>query len=278
MDYTNRQFGKYRATVRLARGGFSEVWKAKSTQSKDKKEYAIKIMDNKAAKRQKVKPGMFKREWKIVQELQHPNIIKCIEYGELEGTPFIVMEMFNGFTVRSAIVNNNPVLKKYGNIIVAKAAHGLKYLHSKNIIHCDIKPENILINNEGMVKIIDFSLAKTKNQRMLSFSSNIEGTPAYLAPEQLLKKKASSASDVYSLAVVIFENFTRRGMYIASTENEIMNKILKEKAPRISKFNPDITPELDNIVATMLEKDPTMRPNIVISGLVNKLEAINAYI
>ncbi|MHC4871427.1 MAG: serine/threonine protein kinase [Planctomycetota bacterium] len=277
MDYTNRQIGNYRAIAKIARGGFSEIWRVQHIQEKSRNSYAIKIMDKLAAK-DKNNSGMFKKEWKIVRELNHPGIVRYTAYGEFDSMPYLVMEYFKSQTLRSAIVSKSVIINKKGADIVAKAAEGLRYLHSKGIVHRDIKPENILVNDEGEVKIIDFSLAQTKLQRVFSFKKRLEGTPNYLSPEQIGGSKATAASDVYALGMVAYELFAKRAPFIASSENEMMNKILKSKPDRLSRFNKDISPEFERLINLMLAKDPAARPDCLTGGLVNKLKKIEAYV
>ena len=162
MSYTNRQIGNYRAVVRIARGGFSEIWKAHELPDRSAIA-AIKIMTAQAA-RKSANRGMFAREWKLASGLEHPSILRHIAFGKLDALPYIVMEYFESQTLKKRIQQADPLVRSAAAALVARITEGLLYLHRRGIVHRDLKPENILVNDAGEVRIIDFSIAQTRWQ------------------------------------------------------------------------------------------------------------------
>lgn len=257
-DLTNRQIGGYRVITRLARGGFSTVWKAKPT-GKGKAPVVIKMMLPEKARDRSTR-GVFKHEWKICRKLQHPGLITYHEYGEHEDLPYLVMEWFDGKNLKSLVGEKSKLIRARAAEIFRHAAEALGYLHRQGVVHRDVKPENYLVDGEANTRLIDFSIAQTAWQRRLSFGASLTGTPTYMAPELLQGKRARPQSDVYALGAVIFETLTGRPPITGQTQKELLNRHLKGQAPRLAKVDKHVSGPLDKLVSNMLAKDPRARP------------------
>ena len=132
------------------------------------------------------------------------------------------------------------------------------------MIHKDLKPENVLINKKSQIRLIDFSLSKTKWQRKLQFKKVVEGTPLYMAPEQIRGEKCDARTDIYSFGVLMFELLTKRPPFLGTTEQHLLKKHLSEPAPSMRSHVKTISHDLDSFMKKLLSKDPDSRfPNMI---------------
>jgi eukaryotic-like serine/threonine-protein kinase len=258
-DFTNRQIGSFRAMLPIAKGGFSTIWKARYVRGSSEK-VVLKIM-NPSAVKQNEHRGMFAREWKMVRGLDHPCLLEYLEYGTHEGLPYMAMEFFPGQTLRQLLREENPVVRENLVPLVEQLARAVGYLHDQGIVHRDLKPENILLNEEALdLRLIDFSIAQTRWQRMMDFGSKMHGTPTYMAPEQLRGRRSRPESDLYSLGVIVYEMVAGRPPFTGQTEQEVMRQHVRSEPRRLSNLAPGISSELDKLVMDLLAKDPARRP------------------
>ncbi|MFW5857905.1 MAG: serine/threonine-protein kinase, partial [Planctomycetota bacterium] len=196
-DLTSRQIEKYRVLGRHASGGFSVLWKAHYANNK-RKYVAIKLMLPEKAKSRSDRP-LFEREYKICRGFDHPALLKYHSYGVHNSLPYLVMDFFDGKNLKALIAERSELVRVQAGRIAGAVAAGLGYIHAQGIVHRDIKPENILVAADGGARLIDFSIAQTKWQRLNPFDRGLHGTPSYLAPEVVQGKCAGSASDIYAL-------------------------------------------------------------------------------
>ncbi len=245
----------YQIVEKIKDGSVGTVWRATNSRNET---FAIKQISQKnAARGDKVK--QFKREATLTQELKHPGIIKVYDYVDHGSQPFFVMEYFESENLKYAMWHLPERVYKYEFHILRQIAEALSYLHGKGIIHKDLKPENVLVDARSSVRLIDFSLAQTKMDRMLQFGRRVEGTPLYMAPEQVQGKKCDNRSDIYSFGVMMYELLTKRPPFLGTTPAALLEKHIREPATPMKHIVKTIAPELDQVVLRMLAKKPEDR-------------------
>ena len=255
MASTVRKIGPYRVVEKIKTGSVGTVWKVADASNKV---FALKLISEVNAKRShKVKE--FKKEAKLGRELDHRNIIKVHEYGENEGRPYFVMDFFLSENLKYCIWHRPERINKHEFYILRQIAESLAYLHAQGIIHKDLKPENILVGESGDARLIDLSLAQEKWGGMLPFGRKIEGTPLYMAPEQITKKKIDSRTDIYSFGCVAYELISKRTPFIGVSQESLFKKHLNEKPAPLRHHVKMIAPELEAMVMKCLEKGPEDR-------------------
>lgn len=246
----------FQITDKIKQGSVGIIYKATDAQGKV---YALKRISEKNAKSpEKVKA--FKKEAMVVKELTHKNIIKVYDYYEVEPMPFFTMEYFESDNLKFVITNYSTKVSSYEFNILKQIAESLNYIHSAGIVHRDIKPENVLVNKELSVRLIDFSIAQTKWDRIMQFGKKIDGTPQYMAPEQIQGKRVDNRADIYSFGILSYELLTKKPLFTGVTENALLEKHLKEPAPRLPMTG-NITKDVADILQKMLAKKPEERPS-----------------
>ncbi len=252
-----RVVGDYELIEKINQGGMAVIYKARS--KKTSEIFALRIM----------LPGLekssrnirnFSNGARIALKCDHPNIVKVFDVNLKEENPHIVLEFVNGENLKARLLRNDSYVRQYPLSILIAVAEALQYIHSKKIIHRDIKPENILISQGGQAKIADFSLAIEKKREYI-LSKILCGSPSYIAPERILRKKYDERTDIYSLGITSYELLTRRLPYSGRTDQEILRKHVDRKYKPISirELNPSVSEKLENIVMRSIEKDPEKR-------------------
>ncbi len=269
----DQQIGRYRISAAIGAGGMGEVYLAKDEELE--RSVALKILPSDIAD-DAVRVQRFIQEAKVVSALNHPNILTIHEIGSENGTRFIASEYVEGRTLRKIIDLDELELKEALEIAV-QIASALETAHRKNIVHRDIKPENVMVRDDGLVKVLDFGLAKlltaggdavdteaaTKARVMTQFGM-ILGTVNYMSPEQTRGMAAiDGRTDIWSLGVLIFEMLARRRPFEGESPTDIMAAILKTETPRLSEFYQDCPPELERIVQKALQKNRDERYQVV---------------
>jgi eukaryotic-like serine/threonine-protein kinase len=245
----------YLVQDKIKDGSVGTVWRA--TNSRDQV-FALKQIALPNAQ-SGTKLRQFKKEATLTKELQHPNIIKVFDYVDVRPQPFFVMEYFESENLKWAMAHTPERIHKREFQVLMQVADALAFVHTKGIVHKDIKPENVLINGKSDVRLIDFSLASTKWDRMLQFGKKVEGTPMYMAPEQIRGEKCDQRTDIYSFGVMMYELLTKRPPFIASDPQKLLEKHCKERPIPVSMLVPTVAPELDKLLYRLLEKNPDRR-------------------
>ena len=277
-DLTNKTISHYQIIDKIGEGGMGIVYKAKDL--KLDRVVAIKFLPPHLAKSEDNKKR-FMQEAKAAAALNHPNIMNIYEIDEQDKSVFMVMELIEGQTLKSYISK----LKSGSGIPFMKAtewmttiANGLKAAHDKNIVHRDIKSENIMIAPGDQLKIMDFGLAKLKGSTGLTKTGTSLGTLSYMSPEQAQGLNADQRSDIWSLGVVFYEMLTGETLFKAEHEAALLYLIVNEEPPAPSLLDRKIPHQVDNVVKKMLEKDPNKRyQNLdelisVLSDIKNEIE------
>lgn len=201
----------------------------------------------------------FGHEAQSAAALSHPNIVNIYDVGEDQGLHYIVMEFVPGRNLKDLIRADGPFNARHTVELGRQICAALGYAHHRGLIHRDIKPQNILVTPEGLVKVADFGIAKGLNDTRLTASGVAMGTVHYAAPEQVEGREAIPASDIYAAGVVLYEMLTSRLPFDGETPVSIALKHINEAPPRLRSFNPQVPAGLETVVLTALAKDPEER-------------------
>ena len=248
--------GDYDIHSELARGGMASVYLAHDL-ALDRK-VAIKVMSPAMI----FGPGMtdrFRREARTAGALSHPNIIPVYTVREAEGLCFFVMKLIEGTTLDGVIRQLGQAPIAMVEAVLAQAGNALGYAHRHGVVHRDVKPGNILIDNEGWVVVTDFGIAKIADAEGLTQTGTAVGTPAYMSPEQCLGGEIGPASDQYSLGMIAYEMLTGRRAFSDRTSLAMMYAHANTEPPPIGELRPDCPERLRQAVIRMLAKDPAAR-------------------
>jgi serine/threonine protein kinase/tetratricopeptide (TPR) repeat protein len=264
------RFGKYHVLERIAQGGMAEVYKVKTVGIAGfEKIQALKRILPAAARE-----GRFIRsfvdEARIAVELNHRNIVQVFDFGKADGELYLAMELIEGKDLRTALAlaeaRSVPLPVATACYVLAEVGAGLDYAHRKadgtgrplGIVHCDVSPANVMLSDDGYVKILDFGVARA------SFASALEqrrlrGKPRYMAPEQTRGEVPTPATDVFALGIVAWECLTGLPLFDGADLKSILAAVRRADAPRVDRLNPEVPAALALAVATALAPDPAAR-------------------
>ncbi|MDH5281026.1 MAG: Stk1 family PASTA domain-containing Ser/Thr kinase, partial [Thermoleophilia bacterium] len=247
--------GRYRISRKLGGGGMADVYLAEDQELG--RRVAIKMLHARYANDEQF-VERFRREATHAAGLSHPNIVSIFDRGEADGSYFIVMEYVEGRTLKELIRSRGdcpvPVAIAYTRQILA----GLRYAHRNGVIHRDIKPHNVIVDPEGVIKVTDFGIARAGVSQMTEEGAII-GTAQYLSPEQARGAPVDQTSDLYSTGIVLFELLTGEVPFTGDSPVEIAMKHLSEVPPIPSELRPDVPDDLDLVVVRALAKEPADR-------------------
>jgi len=265
------RFGPYEVLAPLGAGGMGEVYRSRD--SRLNRDVALKVIPRESS-HDSERIRRFEREARAAGTLSHPNVCAVYDLGLHEGSPFVVMELLEGETLRETLQNGAVPLRK-ALAYAAQAAEGLAAAHAKGIVHRDLKPENIFVMKDGRVKVLDFGLAKltgaevsapapaaageTAPPNTITSPGVILGTVAYMAPEQIRGSAVDARADVFALGVVLFEMLTGRRPFDGRTSADVMSAILHQEAAPLATLRPDAPPQLAWLVRRCLAKDADRR-------------------
>jgi hypothetical protein len=247
-------FGEYRLVEMLGRGGMASVFKAERRgEVVALKRPLAGLLDDPEFRER------FLREAEIGRALNHPNIVRILERGEVAGVPYFSMELLAGETLHASIRRGAAEPRAAASIIV-QVAEALDFAHSKGVVHRDLKPSNVMLLPDGTAKVMDFGIARARRFEGLTATAGFLGTPDYVAPEMIEGRGTEPRSDLYSLGVVLFEVLTGQRPFSAETPFALLRMHSNQEPPAPSRVRPGIPPVLDAIVLRLLRKDPGERP------------------
>ncbi|MBD8003974.1 Stk1 family PASTA domain-containing Ser/Thr kinase [Bacillus norwichensis] len=252
--------GRYKILKMVGGGGMANVYLARDMILD--RDVAVKILRLDFADEEEF-IRRFQREAQSATSLNHPNIVNVFDVGEEDNIYYIVMEYVDGMTLKQYIQNYYPISIEKVIDIVKQLTSALEHAHYNHIIHRDIKPQNILIDHDGNVKITDFGIAMALSATSITHTNAVLGSVHYLSPEQARGGMATKKSDIYSLGIVMFELLTGRLPFSGESAVSIALKHLQSETPPPTRWNPDIPQSVENIVLKATAKDPFLRYNSI---------------
>ncbi len=254
---TGDTIGAYEIVGEVGRGGMATVYKA--YHERLDRHVAIKFMHDTFLQDESFH-ARFQREARIVARLENPHIVPIYDYDTHEGVPYLVMKYIAGMTLKRRAIKTGLTVYQSRDLLT-EVARGLDYAHRQGILHRDMKPSNILIDEDDHPYITDFGLARIAEAGSSTISHDMMlGTPYYISPEQARgEKNLDNRTDIYSLGIILYELVTGRVPFQADTPYAIVHGHIYQAVPRASEVNPDLPPEVDEVMEKALAKDPTQR-------------------
>jgi serine/threonine protein kinase len=252
---------RYQLMVPAGSGGMSVVYKAQDLALG--RLVAVKVLHEGLTSDEEFL-RRFQKEAHAVANLSHPNIVTVHDIGQDGRRYYIVMEYVEGWTLKQVIGRQGEVvgvplaLDRTLELSVQICA-GIGYAHRSNLVHCDVKSQNVLVTRDGRVKVTDFGIARAMSETSLYQSGIVWGTPQYFSPEQAAGEPPSPASDVYSIGVIIFEMLTGRLPFEGDSQTALALKHMRATPPRPSEINPAVPEQMEQIVYKVLSKEPSGR-------------------
>ena len=248
--------GRYRVLSRIGAGGMADVYLAQDEQLG--REVAVKLLHRRFSE----DPAFverFRREAQAAASLQHPNVVSVFDRGSFDGTYYIAMEYLPGRSLKQLIREEAPLEPGRAVDLTVQILKAARFAHRRNVIHRDLKPHNVIVDDNDHAKVTDFGIARAGASDMTETGS-IMGTAQYLSPEQAQGHAVSAPSDLYSVAIVLYEMLTGRVPFEGDSAVTIALKHVSETPVPPSQLNPAVGPALDQVVMWALNKDPADRP------------------
>jgi serine/threonine protein kinase len=265
----------YRLQNCMMTGQNSQVWEVVEVTSG--RHFAMKLLLPEKVKDRELR-SLLAHEANVGKQLAHPNVIRIVHVGKTKEHPHFVMEFFPSGAIKLRIVRKQyDFIREHAHSILKQAATGFAYMNASGWVHRDVKPDNILVNSAGEVRIIDFALAQRIEKpsflgKLFRRKPSIAGTRSYMSPEQIRGEPLDGRADIYSFGATAFEIVTYRPPFRAASQQELLQKQIIEKPPSPQVFNKDITDEFGNLILKMLAKKPDQRPQ----SFHEVLKALNA--
>jgi eukaryotic-like serine/threonine-protein kinase len=252
--------GGYRLLKHLVTGQASQVWEVRDASGRH---FAMKLLLPEKATQAQFRHFLL-HEADVGKELAHPNIIRIVHVGRDPKNPYFVMEFFPAGNLKLRIQRKEaPFIREKGQDILKQIATGLAFMNAKGWVHRDVKPDNILVNSAGEVKLIDFAIAQripTGMSKLFHRRGKPQGTRSYMSPEQIRGLALDGRADVYSFAATAFEFVTGRPPFRGASSQDLLVKHISEKPASPIIYNPDVTKEFSELILQMLAKKKEDRP------------------
>ncbi len=255
--FVGRTLGQYTLEAPLGKGGMASVYRA--YQASVDRYVAIKVMTPEIAN----DPGFverFQREARIIGRLEHPHILPVIDFGESDGTYYIVMRYMDGGSLDDRMRQRRLQPEEVAHYL-DQIASALDYAHQKGVVHRDLKPNNVLLDRANNCYLTDFGIARIEggDQRKLTATGSVMGTPAYMSPEQAMGRPVDGRSDIYTLGVMLYEMVTGKLPFMADTSAALIFHHVYEMPPSPRQFNPNLPESVEPVFMRVLAKAPDMR-------------------
>ena len=250
--------GRYALEMPIGSGGMADVYRAKDQLLE--RTVAVKILHRQYENDTEF-IARFQREAKAAARITHPNIVNVYDVGVAEGRHYIVMEYVPGRTLKERIKEEVALPVSEALRIAGQIASALAQAHAAGLVHCDIKPHNILVMPDGTVKVADFGIARAVTESTMTYNDSVMGSVHYFSPEQASGTTITPKSDVYSLGIVLYEMLTGHVPFDGNTAVSIARRHLDEEPQPLHAILPGIPPVVDALVMRMMAKDPAQRPD-----------------
>lgn len=242
-------------------GAIYEIWAVRPMS--ETTVYAIKWLPP-GPKYSRATVAELKHEYQVGVSLDHPGVIKTYEFGSTSNGAYMLLELFKVPNLKQQLISGGyKKLHHRAKDILTIAAAGLAHLHEKGWVHRDIKPDNFLLRDDNVVKLIDFNLARKPAGslgRLFGGKSRVQGTHSYMAPEQIRGQHLDARADIYSFGCVLYEFFSGKPPFTATSPNELLQRHLSSKPPDLTVVDKNITPDFARYVQGMMAKEPKDRP------------------
>jgi serine/threonine protein kinase len=261
--------GRYELIELIGRGGMSSVWR-----SHDRlldRTVAIKVLHEQFTKDEEY-VERFRREARSVAQLSHPNIVTVIDRGEEDGRQYIVFEFVEGENLKQVLERSGPLPVRDALLLALQMARALGFAHDRGLIHRDVKPQNVLLNEEGQAKMTDFGIARSVDVDGVTITGTVLGTSEYIAPEQARGQRVDALTDVYSLGVVLYELLAGDVPFQGENFVAVALRHVNEPPPSVLNRRPDCPPRIATAIDRALAKRPEDRFQSM-DELVEELEA-----
>jgi serine/threonine-protein kinase len=255
--HPGEQLDHYRIEGLVARSGMASIFRA--TDMRNGSQVAIKV-PHPEMEADPVLYDRFQREGEIGEKLDHPGVMKVLADND-RSQLYMVMEWVNGRLLRQVLHDAGKLPLERATKIAVNIADSLDYIHRNGVVHRDLKPENIMIDSDDGIKLIDFGIAGKEGARRLTFAklSQVMGTPDYISPEQVKGKRGDGRSDIYALGVMLYEMLTGKTPFQGPNPFAIMNDRLMNNPIPPREVNPQISPEVQEVIYRALEREPQNR-------------------
>jgi serine/threonine-protein kinase len=263
--------GRYTLLAVLGTGGMATVWRARDEMLG--REVAVKVLSPQLAADPEFL-ARFEREARHAAAVSHPRLVTVFDCGVEGDTPFIVMELAAGRTLRQVLDETGVLPPGQAVTVAAAVCEGLEAAHAAGLVHRDITPANIVLNG-GDIKVLDFGIARADGTRAATATGTVLGTAAYLSPEQASGQTSGPQSDLYSLGCVLFEMLTGRPPFTADSTVGLAYRQVHDDPGPPSAWRPDVPARLDHVTALLLAKDPGARPPGAAAARVALLAVLN---
>ena len=271
-----RCVGSYRLFSLIRSGHASEIWAVRPMNTEEP--YAMKLIPP-GEMHTRANLGSLKHEFAVGSQMDHPNIVRIMDYASTRAGSFLIMELFRFPNLKQRIQYGVDRLASLTEKVIRQAAAGLGHLHEKGWIHCDVKPDNFLVDREGNVKLIDFNLARKRAGglgKLFGVRAKVQGTISYMSPEQIRGQSIDEQSDIYSFGCVIHEMFSGKPPLTGTSARELLSKHLKTIPAPLTALNHNVDQEFAELVLRMMAKRPKKRPESI-DDFLQELAAVKIF-
>jgi beta-lactam-binding protein with PASTA domain len=245
--------GRYELMGRIGSGGMADVWLARDPHLQ--RLVALKILQHRFAQDRGF-VERFRREAEAAAGLQHPNIVAVFDRGDVDGTYYIAMQLLEGHSLKELI--DRGLASEQAVELIRQVLEAAGFAHRRGVIHRDLKPQNVIVDDDGKVTVTDFGIARAGSSEITQ-AGEVMGTPQYLSPEQAQGLEVTAASDLYSIGMMLYEALTGRVPFEGDSAVAVAMKQVAHTPQRPSSINPEVSPALDAVVMRALEKEPGRR-------------------